>query len=128
MSSRRMVRVDALLLRELAMLCEQRIAPDAEGLVTITKVHCSPDLREAMVFVSVLGSDEQRAQAMRLMHAARKDLQHEIGRRVILKYTPRLVFREDRTAAQADRILGILDELQLPEDSASPPPPDAEDV
>lgn len=124
---KRMVRVDALLLRELGQLCEERITPNASGLVTITKVHCAPDLREAMVFVSVLGSEEQRAEALRLMHAARKDLQHELSRRIILKYTPRLSFREDRTAEQADRVMSILGELHLPSDPDTPVPPNVED-
>lgn len=116
-----MVRVDELLLREIGAICEALVAPQARALITVTKVQCAPDLRDALVFVSVLGSDEQRADAMRLMGNARKDIQRELGHRIILKYTPRLHFREDRTAEQADRVLALLDGLHLPPGPAPAP-------
>jgi len=121
-----MVRVDELLLREIGAICEERVAPQARALITVTKVQCAPDLRDALVFVSVLGSDDQRADAMRLMNTARIDIQRELGQRIILKYTPRLHFRDDRTAEQADRVLAILDELQMP--AGSGPAPEGADV
>ena len=119
--SKRMVRVDELLRRELGALCEKLVAPRIQALVTIIKVECAPDLREATVFVSVLGSPEAHAQAMRLMQGVRRELQQELARRVILKYTPRLRFREDRTTEQADRVLTILDGLKIPEEQSCPP-------
>jgi ribosome-binding factor A len=118
--SKRMVRVDELLRRELGALCEKLVAPHISTLVTITKVECAPDLREATVFVSVLGDHEAQAEAMRLMQSVRRELQQELARRVILKYTPRLRFREDRTAEQADHLLSILDKLHIPDE---PDPP-----
>jgi ribosome-binding factor A len=118
--SKRMVRVDELLRRELGVLCEKLVAPQITGVVTVTKVECAPDLREAMVFVSVLGSPEAQAQAMRLMHGVRRELQQELAHRVILKYTPRLRFRQDRTGEQADRVLTLLDGLHLPDDPSPP--------
>ncbi len=120
-ASKRMVRVDALLLREIGALCEKLVVPHARALITITKVQCAPDLHDAQVFVSILGSEEQRAEAMRLMYRARKEMQRELSRSVILKFTPRLHFREDRTAEGAARVLAILDELELPPDQAPPP-------
>ena len=122
--SQRMMRVNQMLLRELGGLCEALVAPHSQALITITDVRCSPDLREAIVYVSVLGSDEQRAEAMRLMLGARREMQHELSRRVILKYTPRLSFRDDRTAERADKVLVILDDLHLPAEAppASPKP------
>lgn len=111
---KRMVRVNELLLRELGLLCEQLIMPHAGSLVTVTSVDTAPDLRQAVVRVSVLGDAEQRAKAMHLMHANRKEMQAEIGRRVGLKYTPRLVFKDDFTPERAGRVLAILDEIGLP--------------
>jgi ribosome-binding factor A len=118
--SKRMVRVDEALRRELGVLCEKLVAPRLQALVTITKVECAPDLREATVFVSVLGDQEARSQALRVMLGVRRELQQELGRRVILKYTPKLRFREDRTAEQADRVLTILNELHLPDEPPAP--------
>lgn len=122
--SKRMVRVDELLRRELGTLCEKLVAPHLSALVTITKVECAPDLREALVFVSVLGSPEAHAEAMRLMLSVRREMQQELAHRVILKYTPRLRFRADRTAEKADHVLAILDELQIPDEPAPDTPAD----
>jgi len=124
--SKRMARVDELLRRELGLLTEQLVAPRMTALVTITKVECSPDLREAKVYVSVLGNDDQRAEALRLMAAARRTMQHELSRRVVLKYTPRLSFHDDRTPERADRVLGILDALNLPPETAPGAPAEPE--
>lgn len=124
--SKRMVRVDELLRRELGVLCEKLVAPQVPALVTVTKVECAPDLREATVFVSVMGSPEAHAQAMRVMLGVRRELQQELARRIILKYTPKLRFREDETAEKADRVLTLLDELQIPDEQspARDPPAD----
>lgn len=125
-ASTRMARVDELLRREIGLLTEELVAPQLPALVTITKVECSPDLREARVYVSVLGSEEQRTEALRLMAASRRTMQHELSRRVILKYTPRLSFHDDRTPERADRVLGILDALNLPPDTAPGAPAEPE--
>lgn len=112
----RMRRVNELLLRELAILCEELVVPHMDALVTITEVSTSHDLRHAKVFVSVMGSDKQRARAMAMLENQRVPMQDQINRRLSLKYTPRLHFREDHTPERADRILSILEELDLPED------------
>ncbi len=117
--SKRMVRIDELLRRELGTLCEKLVAPHVQALVTVTKVQCAPDLREAMVYVSVLGDIETHAQTMRLLQSVRRELQQELAHRVILKYTPKLRFREDQTAEQADRVLTLLDGLQIPDEPGS---------
>lgn len=118
MSANRMRRVNELLRRELGILCERDIMPRMTALVTITEVKTSPDLRHADVFVSVLGDEEQRAEAIRRMYRNRVRFQTELAHRVNLKYTPVLKFRHDRTAENADRVLSILDELDLPEEDA----------
>ena len=46
-------------------------------------------------------------------------MQQELAHRVILKYTPKLRFREDQTAEQADRVLTLLDGLQIPDEPGS---------
>jgi len=121
--SRRMVRINELLLRELAQLCEELVVPQFSALLTLTKVEASPDLHDAIVFISVMGSDAQRDEAMHLMHENRKQMQVEINRRLTLKYTPRLHFRADHTAERADHVLGILRELNLPEEEPTAPTP-----
>lgn len=84
----------------------------AAGLVTVTGVDVSPDLRHADVWVSVIGDDEQRQAAMQGLESAGGYLRRELGQRIQTKYTPALRFRRDVTAEQGawvERTLSGLD-------------------
>ena len=113
MKAERMRRVNGLIQRELGMLCEREIAPYLSGLVTITKVKTSPDLRHAQVYFSVLGGEDAHREALSLMLDKRVHLQHEIAAKVKLKYTPVLKFHVDQSPEEADNVLSIISELGL---------------
>ena len=113
MKYERMRRVDELIQRELGLLCEREIAPYLSGLITITKVKTSSDLRHAQVYFSVMGGEDVHEQALKLMLDRRTHLQHEIATRIKLKYTPVLKFHVDQSPEQADHVLAILSELGL---------------
>ena len=116
MSKERMRRVDEVLKREISSTIEKELAGEFKALVTITRVKTAPDLRHAKVFVSVLGSEAQHLEALEALRHYRHELQHQIARRVTLKFTPVLSFELDRTPEEADRILSIIDELDIPQD------------
>jgi ribosome-binding factor A len=112
-----MLRVNELVKRELGLLCERDVAPQCDGLVTITRVEVTPDLRHATVFVSVFGAgDDGEARVFGLLKRLRRDWQRHLSKTVILKYTPVLRFEPDHTAENADRVFAILRELALPEE------------
>ena len=81
------------------------------GLVTITGVETSPDLRHARVFVSVLGSERQRDRTLAGLAAAHGVLQARIGRELRLKRTPQLAFEYDPTVERGVRVSQLIDEL-----------------
>lgn len=108
-----MRRVNAAIQRELGMLVEREIAPYVSGLITITKVKTSPDLRHAQVYFSVMGGESDHTEALRLMLGKRAHLQHEIASTIQLKYTPVLKFHVDQSPAEADHVLSIISELGL---------------
>jgi ribosome-binding factor A len=110
---KRMVRVNELLKRELGNILERGIGRELDCLVTVTDVNTAPDLRNAIVYVSVYGSDEQKQNALNVLRSRRADIQHQVCKAVTLKYTPKLSFRIDNQAAEADNIYHILDELGL---------------
>lgn len=126
MSADRLLRVNELLKRELGAIFTVLISPASPTLVTVTDVKTAPNLRDATVHVSVYGTDAQGETALALLNAKRVQIQGEIARKVILKYTPRLHFRLDHTAAKADRVLSILNNLQVdneaPGGAADPSP------
>ena len=88
------------------------------GLVTVTGVETSPDLRHATVYVSVLGSEKKRAASLRGLEAAHGLLQARLGRELRMKRTPQLVFEYDPSVERGVRMSQLIDEL-APEDDAN---------
>jgi ribosome-binding factor A len=86
------------------------------GLVTITGVETSTDLRSARVFVSVLGSERKREQSLDVLQAAHGVLQARIGRELRLKRTPLLAFEYDPSVARGVEMSRLIDEL-APDDN-----------
>jgi ribosome-binding factor A len=88
------------------------------GFVTVTGVKTSADLRQATVFVSVLGSERKRAQSLVGLEAAHGVLQAQIARELRLKRTPQLTFQYDPTVEQGVRMSKLIDELVTDNDDA----------
>lgn len=80
------------------------------GFVTVTGVETSPDLRSARVFVTVLGNDAEREDALAGLRAAAGFLQAQIGRELRMKRTPTLSFMYDPSVDTGMRISELLDE------------------
>jgi ribosome-binding factor A len=80
------------------------------GFVTVTGVDTSPDLRHARVYVSVLGSDEQKEEALEGLRSAAGFLQAQVGSELRMKRTPTLEFRYDDSIDRGMRISELLDE------------------
>jgi ribosome-binding factor A len=79
------------------------------GFVTVTDVKTSPDLRHARVYVSVLGSDEERAASLEGLRSAHGYLQRRVASELRLKHTPALTFEYDDTSARAQRLSELID-------------------
>jgi ribosome-binding factor A len=80
------------------------------GFVTLTSVETSPDLRHARVFVSVLGSEAERADTLAGLASAHGLLQQEIARELRMKRTPTLQFVFDESIDRGMRISELLDD------------------
>jgi ribosome-binding factor A len=85
------------------------------GLVTVTGVETSPDLRTATVYVSVLGSEKKRTNTLRGLDAAHGVLQSRLARQLRMKRTPTLTFEYDQSVERGVRMSQLIDEL-APED------------
>jgi len=80
------------------------------GFVTVTSVDTSPDLRHARVYVSVLGSDEERTETMAGLESAHGVLQQAVAHELRMKNTPTLQFVFDESINTGMRISELLDE------------------
>jgi ribosome-binding factor A len=78
------------------------------GFVTVTAVDTSPDLRQARVFVSVLGTAGERKRSLQALQSAHGYLQRKVADELRLKHTPTLDFAYDDTAENAARINELL--------------------
>jgi len=109
--SRRTERVNELLREEISDLLRTDLRdPRIGGLVTVTHVDVSPDLRRASAYVSVLGTAEERESTMRALRHARPFLRRELSRRVSLRYTPELEFRSDVSMERAQEMTDLMRE------------------
>ena len=86
------------------------------GLVTVTGVETTPDLRQATVFVSVLGSSRKRAATLAGLAAAHGLLQARLARELRLKRTPQLTFEYDPSVERGVRMTQLIDELAPDDD------------
>ena len=80
------------------------------GLVTVTEVDTSPDLRAARVYVSVLGSPEERESSLAGLRSSHGVLQGKIASGMRLKRTPTLTFEYDESVDRGARISRLLDD------------------
>jgi ribosome-binding factor A len=91
------------------------------GLITVTGVVVTSDLREATVFVSVLGNEKRRKAALAGLASAHGVLQARINRELSLRRTPTLTFEYDDAVERGVRMTKLIDELaaDLPEEPGS---------
>lgn len=108
--SNRTLRVNELIQRELNDILRRRYQSEAVA-VTITEVRVAPDLRDARLFVSVVGNDEVVEQKVRWLRSKLPEMQMELGRRIVLKFMPRFTVTLDKSTARGNRILSALDAL-----------------
>lgn len=79
--------------------------------ITVTEVRMSPDLKQATVFASPLGSSidkEKHPEIFKALAHAAPHLRHLLGQKIDMKFTPALVFRSDESFAEARRIDELL--------------------
>ena len=112
--SRRIDRVNELLRLEISQLLARQVKdPRLSGVITITEVRAAPDLRTALVLVSVMGDDESKKNALAGIQSAAKFMRRELRERVSLRYVPFLSFALDDSLENSDRLMGMLNQIHL---------------
>ena len=105
----RLLRVNEIVKRELSTIIGREIT-FTDVLVTINAVDVTPDLRNAHVYIGVLGKGSAQT-AMTQLDDHRAVLQSELAKHVVLKYTPHLVFHLDQSIERGTRVFQILQEI-----------------
>ncbi|MCE1163980.1 MAG: 30S ribosome-binding factor RbfA [Bacteroidetes bacterium] len=82
------------------------------GLITISKVVMSPDLKLAKVYVSFLGNKEPAEKLVERINFRKPHIRYMLGRQLTMKYTPDLIFYFDDTMEYADKINKLLNDVK----------------
>lgn len=108
--TRRIDRVNELLRSEISHLIAREIKdPRVAGVITVTEVVSSGDLRSARVYVSVMGGDVEQRAALEGIRSAASFLRRELRERINLRHAPHMTFVLDDSIAEGDRVLRLMD-------------------
>lgn len=111
MSNQRSARVGEQMREELARLIKELKDPRI-GFVSVVKVEVSRDLRHARIYISVMGTDQQKKESMQGLQSASGHLRSELGQIMRLRFVPELNFRLDESIEHGVRIAKLLVEVQ----------------
>ena len=98
--------------QEIADILMRKIKDPRIGFVTVTDVDLADDLRNAKVFVSVYGGDDQKKDSLEGLKSASSFIRSELGRRMRLRFVPELLFRFDATVERGAHIMELLREIE----------------
>ncbi len=107
--SRRIDRVNELLRSEISHLIARQIKdPRVAGVISVTEVIASNDLRSARVYISVMAPQADRQSALEGIRSAASFLRRELRERVNLRHTPHMTFHLDDSIEEGDRVLRLM--------------------
>ncbi|MBT9149430.1 MAG: Ribosome-binding factor A [Dehalococcoidia bacterium] len=119
--SRRQKRINHAIRREISELLFRHVNdPRIKGFISVTEVDVSPDLMQAKVLISVMGSEEEKAEIFEGLAAASGFLRRELGTRLRLRYTPKLIFEQDDYIERGGRLLHLIEQVADDTDRISP--------
>ena len=119
MASNRIGRINEEIQRELSALIPAVKDPRVSGMISVTAVETTPDLRYAKVYISVLDKGDC-AQVLKGLRSASGYLRRELGRALSLRYTPELLFQEDDSIDKGTHILKLLNDIEQKETGGNP--------
>ncbi len=115
MATNRLNRINEDIQRELSVLIPRVKDPRVQqGMVTITGVETTPDLRYAKVYLSILGEVNEK-ELRRGLRSAGPWLRRELGGSLTLRYTPELVFERDRSIENGAKLTKLIDDVMAGE-------------
>lgn len=110
---RRVARVEREIQATVAQFLIRGFKTPLPGLVTVARVIMPADLRAAKVYISVLGSDEQKSETLETLKERAFEIQNFIGKELKMRYCPKLTFYIDEATEQVLKVERILHELEI---------------
>ena len=108
----RIERVNSIIRQEISELLQRQVKdPRLGNWVAVTNVSTSPDLRHAKIFVSRIGSEEEKQETLSVLAAASGFFRNELAKRLRLRHIPELSFQWDDSIERGDYLLQLIDEV-----------------
>ncbi len=116
-SQLRIEKLQELIKQEVGKMLLYDIKDPRIGFVTVTEVEMTGDLREAKIYVSIMGNDEQIKNSMEGLQSALGFIRREIGKRIRLRFTPEISFAPDKSLDYSEHIQKLLLKIERERDT-----------
>jgi ribosome-binding factor A len=111
MAKIRVGRVGEQIKKELSQIIQSELKDPRIGFITVTGVEVTNDLSQAKVYLSVLGSEEQKEESLKAIARGTGFIRSELGKRMRLRHTPELIFKFDASIEYGSRIESLLEQI-----------------
>ena len=120
MGQLRVEKVQELIKQEVSKMILQELKDPrlASGLITVTQVEATGDLRSAKIYVSLMGGENQIKEAWAGLNSSLGFIRREIGKRIRLHFTPELTFQIDNSLDYSEHIQKLLLQIKRDEEAA----------
>ena len=112
MAHKRVLRAGEAIKRELGVILDRKLCDPRVGMVTVTRVDLSEDLRYAKVFVSFLSDEDEREKSLRVLRKARRFIRGELAHSLRFRVAPELTFLIDESSGTYIRISEVLKDIE----------------
>ena len=112
MGELRVRKIQEFIKQEVSRIVLQELKDPRLGFVTATDARITGDLREATVYVSLFGSDEEKKNTLAALSKAQGYIRSEVGKRLGIRYSPQIEFKEDESLEYGMKIESILHDIE----------------
>jgi ribosome-binding factor A len=112
LAHKRVLRAGEAIKRELGFILDRKLCDPRIGMVTVTRVDMSEDLRYAKIFVSFLNDEAERDTSLRLLRKARRFIRGELAHSLRFRVAPELTFLIDESSGNYIRISEVLKDIE----------------
>jgi ribosome-binding factor A len=118
--SLRTERVASVIKEEVGMMLTTEFRDPSYGLITVTEVHMTPDLRIAKIYVSIMGPAAVKERTMEMLEERKPQIRSLIGSHLRLKFTPSVQFYIDETLDRVEKIDSIIKKIHQDDHRSDP--------
>lgn len=109
-------RVADLVQRELAVLIQRELGDARLGMITVSTVDVSPDLKNARVYITSIGSEAEQDEIVQILNERAAHFRHELAKAVVLRGVPKLQFIFDTSIERGSRLSALIDSVNKTSD------------